>query len=529
MEKFFSILTEKKLLLFFSLIILITILLGVPFGFHPTDYGFIDSLSYRVFLGQIPYLDFEYVRPPLSIYFHAIPIYLFGEENLVISSRIIFYLQLALISFLSARVLWKSNLISKDGSYFICIISFLFSIHNFPATSWHTIDGILFSVFSIYLACLGVLKNSKSFLICSGLLIVFAALSKQSFYPLPIILAILFVFLDLRKFIFYILGILLGFLVFISYLLYFQNLDQFIFQSNASSNLIDVFQAIYIGFSVDGLGLSLIVFSYLILNFLKEKFNFNFNPLILAVLASIFFRSILSLANISLMQGQYIHLDAGGYNSLLLILSYFFFFKILKIENLKIDLKSFVFFSILMVMTFQLISWGYAKPMLFVTPGIAVLIIFYEKVYGLKYLPIISIFVLICSQIYAVNLYRDSAKYEANNNLGDIFPRLNNIYTGKENYEMFSLLKEIKDEHQVETVLPTFTLFNYYTNNKNLQFPIDWSKETEMPNSQPYYFKFLLNKKVIIEKGCDTYLCDMVRENGKKIKENKLFSLYQVK
>ena len=117
---------------------------------------------------------------------------------------------------------------------------------------------------------------------------------------------------------------------------------------------------------------------------------------------------------------------------------------------------------------------------------------------------------------------------EANNNLGDIFPRLNNIYTGKENYEMFSLLKKIQDEHQVETVLPTFTLFNYYTNNENPQFPTDWSKETEMPNSQPYYLKFLLNKKVIIEKGCDTNLCDIVRKNGKKIKENKLFSLYQV-
>ena len=39
-----------------------SIFLGIEFS----DTGFVQGLGYRVFLGQQPYVDFDYVRPPLT-------------------------------------------------------------------------------------------------------------------------------------------------------------------------------------------------------------------------------------------------------------------------------------------------------------------------------------------------------------------------------------------------------------------------------------------------------------------------------
>ena len=89
------------------------------------------------------------------------------------------------------------------------------------------------------------------------------------------------------------------------------------------------------------------------------------------------------------------------------------------------------------------------------------------------------------------------------------------------------MLKEIQGEESVETVLPTFTLFNYFTEHATT-YPIDWSKEGEMPKDPEYYFANLSGKKVIIESGCDTRLCAIIRQRSKKLKENYIFAVYQL-
>ena len=37
------------------------------FGFEDSDTGFIVGLGWRTLNGEIPYLDYSYVRPPISI------------------------------------------------------------------------------------------------------------------------------------------------------------------------------------------------------------------------------------------------------------------------------------------------------------------------------------------------------------------------------------------------------------------------------------------------------------------------------
>lgn len=519
---------RNKLLLTFFIALIVTMLAGYPFGHHPTDYGFIDSLSYRIFLGQIPYIDFHYVRPPVSLYFHSIPIYVFGSENLLIVSRIFFYLQLALISYIGSLVFIKIKFLDYKHLFYLATISFLLSVHNFPSVSWHTIDGIFFSIFSIYFFISGIKDDRKIFSLIGGLMIMIAALSKQSFYPLPFIFLIAIMFCNFRHALFYLLGLFLGLFIFYLYLSFFGNLSEFLLQTSSTSNAIDAIESIYIGFYMEGIGLSVIIISFTFFNFIKYRYSLNYlDPLLISVGIALLIRSLMSLANISVMKGQYIDLDAGGFNTLLLIFTIVYFFKIFEIKNLNINLITLTFISLISLMIFQMISWGYPKPMLFVLPGLALFLRFHESSSGFNFPIKSSLFVLMCSLIYSINLYRDSPKFLATENLGDLYPRLNGIYVGKENYRSYELLKEIQGELKIETVLPTFTLFNYFTEHET-SYPIDWSKEAEMPKNPEYYFESLSGKKVIIQSGCDTRLCELVRGSSKKIKENHLFAVYSI-
>ena len=67
------------------------------------------------------------------------------------------------------------------------------SVHNFPPMPWHTIDGLFFSSITLFLMArvVRIKENSSLFLIFAGVASVFAALAKQSFYFLPILLIII--------------------------------------------------------------------------------------------------------------------------------------------------------------------------------------------------------------------------------------------------------------------------------------------------------------------------------------------------
>ena len=92
----------------FIICIIIAVALTVPFGMHPTDHEFIGSLSYRVSLGQLPYIDFDYVRPPLSIFLHSIP-FLLTESYGFFLDRLFSIFQIILTSYVSAKILMKSR------------------------------------------------------------------------------------------------------------------------------------------------------------------------------------------------------------------------------------------------------------------------------------------------------------------------------------------------------------------------------------------------------------------------------------
>ena len=67
-------------------------LLYARHGFSNWDEGFVSGLSWRVSLGQVPYLDFLYIRPPRSPLLHALPMLLVPPNLVVMLERAVFFL-----------------------------------------------------------------------------------------------------------------------------------------------------------------------------------------------------------------------------------------------------------------------------------------------------------------------------------------------------------------------------------------------------------------------------------------------------
>lgn len=85
---------------------LMAVLYFLAYGFHgmsDTDQGFISALSYRVVQGEIPYVDFIYIRPPLSLYLHAFIQSFIPASLEILGERFIFYLFMALSVFWTIR------------------------------------------------------------------------------------------------------------------------------------------------------------------------------------------------------------------------------------------------------------------------------------------------------------------------------------------------------------------------------------------------------------------------------------------
>lgn len=119
-------------------------LLFSPYGFNPSDDGFILAGARRILDGQIPHRDFISIRTTLSHVLHALEIPLGGRRCLMVS-RLVFWLEMAAIAWLWCRML--SPVVFLPAA----IIAFCLSINTFPPMAWHTVDAILFSTIGISL------------------------------------------------------------------------------------------------------------------------------------------------------------------------------------------------------------------------------------------------------------------------------------------------------------------------------------------------------------------------------------------
>lgn len=152
-----------------------------PQGMDTTDFGFFYGHAWRILLGEVPYRDFFYVKPPLSLYWHAFWLWLTPERVSVLAGKAGFYAEMLAASWLGALYLARAVDLRRLGVPLplLATLGFVWSVHAFPPMPWHTVDGVLFGAGALYAVVAG-------HPLLAGVLAAASALTKQSYTLMPL-------------------------------------------------------------------------------------------------------------------------------------------------------------------------------------------------------------------------------------------------------------------------------------------------------------------------------------------------------
>ncbi|WMW64180.1 hypothetical protein [Nitratidesulfovibrio liaohensis] len=156
-----------------------------PCGMDTTDFGFFYGHAWRILLGEVPYRDFFYVKPPLSLYWHAFWLWLSPERVSVLAGKAGFYAEMLAASWLGALYLARAVDLRRLGVPLplLATLGFVWSVHAFPPMPWHTVEGVLFGAGALYAVAAG-------HPLLAGVLAAASALTKQSYALMPLGVAV---------------------------------------------------------------------------------------------------------------------------------------------------------------------------------------------------------------------------------------------------------------------------------------------------------------------------------------------------
>jgi len=461
-------------------IVLTYIRLYAPYGINDTDGGFITAHAWRLCNGELLYQDNIYIRPPLSILLRYLELLLIPENWELFAERVFFYLKVALYSYLGSAILYKGN-----RRWYIATLAFIISVHAYPAAAWHTIDGILFSVAALY-----AFFERKNILL-AAVLVVAAMLCKQSFYPLaPLFLLLVFLLEGKKKLLKALAGILLTTGGYLGILAAWGNLDGFIFWTQGSSSLEQAFQhgiLDYLSIHPFVIGWSI----WLLPLFWKHKYRKYCWYIFLAGLICSFGYGQYRHQGFSIpvSQARWLFLLSGGYLLIRLFRDPWYL-----LAREQWSQKGRFFFrhaALLAISWMAAISWGYAFPILFALPWVALADVFTRELEwgtssmgrgALRALLLLSL-LLVFRYSYEF-VYRDGRRSQMKYAMSEVFPKLKGIRSNQATYDKYHELKLLHQKYgPVFKTLPAFPLANYLTNTAS-PFPLDWviSVETNQHN-----------------------------------------------
>ncbi len=447
------------------------------YGFSDTDQGFIQGLSWRILQGESPYLDFVYIRPPLSPYLHSLGLLL---PMPILLSRLLFYLTCGLTVWLCTRSLQQYFDFQPIGisPTVFAAISFVCVVHNFPPMPWHTTDGLLFAALGIYLIATG--KNN--FATVLGLMcMLFAALCKQSFYPLLLVGPLLVILLKEPGEGKASIGIFLGFLFLSGLVLYMIAGEAVIAFLQQTRGVTSMYELIEVGVFKYGKPFLLLLVPVLLVWRLQQDFilpnAWKFTP---AIIYWLFFWALLAIHVARVLNTREFLAPSFGFSQAFYLLALG-----VSLRGIWINTRSYSLLLALLVVAWCAgLSWGYARTSLFFTP---VLFAFFHMLYDELEFRVPRyfygvIFVLL-AWIYGIMYqfpYRSAPREETVYHAGDIFPKLYGIQVGKYMYEKCQELDSLYRQYKAPfTVLPAFPLANYLTNTSN-PIGVDWAHNVEM-------------------------------------------------
>lgn len=155
-------------------------------GFTPTDDGWMLALARRFMDGHVPYRDFIFVFPGLSVLLQM-PLLLVGGDHVIWLSRLWGWLTIGAVCWI-----WSGRLVPAEAPrllrHLVYVAATLLCAHTFPVQGWHSLDGMLLLSIAVVLAGRNTPVSLRAAFICTGL----AGLCRQNFafFPLILLLAV---------------------------------------------------------------------------------------------------------------------------------------------------------------------------------------------------------------------------------------------------------------------------------------------------------------------------------------------------
>ena len=436
------------LFLFAIVIAIVCHILFSPYGFNPTDEGFVLSSSVRLLHGQIPHVDFSSLRPLGYAYLH-IPELLISKDYTFLISRFVFWFEMSLIAYLWVLILQQSfSIFNFPLSIVLFLITFIFNCHYFPIGVLHTIDGLLFALLGFF-----ILYRFEKMQWLAGLFIGYAVLCKQGF----VVLTPLLLFLFPQKKYSFLFSLIPG-IFYVALISFFGGWHDLIAQLTAHSEIVEVGLLNYI--------LNPYLYAGIVLSILYKKFNFP-----LTVMPLLMVGCLLLLLVTDHYHGKVL-LFLFGY----MITDFFLTVQTRKIYLLALALAWCVSISV-----------GYASIALF-SGGLISLLLCLELKNENHFLNDRTILLLpiVCISFFyfvrSTNIYREIERPELTFKLNGIVQGANGIYTNKKTFAV------LKDMHDLQTIyprllaLPDFTSAQLFCYNRPVL--TEWPNRAEIPNDK---------------------------------------------
>lgn len=465
-------------------------------GLHGADGGFITALAWRIRLGQLPYRDFIYIRPPLSPLLHSLTQWLLPAGYQMIGERFLFYFFVATYSFISAKVLDRLYGLRDLGlhPYALSLLFLAGSVGNFPPMPWHTVDGILFASIAIYgLSC----GAGPASLVLGALFIVLSALCKQSFFFMaPFALAYVLLVRGRRE-LFLFAGSLaalgaacLASLASLGVLAEFS--DQLSGQTRPSSLLHSGFISYFKHYFLSvGPGL----LAYVVI---ERAWHWRTGRRLSAAwLPYVIFASMLGGSAVVALVRQRFQSPMHNWPAFLFLVT---LVGLLYGRGPR-GKPAWTLALMLGLAWCASLSWGYQSPALYSAPLLFGALVYAQIYLGTRPAPL-AFFVLVLAlvaQLVGYQFpYREPARAELRHHMGDVFERLNGIYSTEETLQKYRELARLHDEYGPSfAVLPDLPLAHYLTETVPA-LPVDWAVNSESDDRSAQLIRVLERTKPVV-------------------------------
>lgn len=149
-------------------------------GLNLQEEGYLLTLAQRVSNGEVPYRDFEYLRPPFSILIQAALLYWVPGYGIAASR---WYLAAEAAVVLGAVYALLGRVEPRRpvrAVYALLAVAFAFTGGVSPMP-WHTVDSIFFSVLAAWALVAAAERHAPGLALAAGLAAALAVLGKQGF------------------------------------------------------------------------------------------------------------------------------------------------------------------------------------------------------------------------------------------------------------------------------------------------------------------------------------------------------------